>query len=152
MKKRQLILAILTVLGGGLFSQSNKIIYEPLISENTITTETIQDGIGATETLAVGKSPTSHQVTPTGAFTYNVPIRIPKGTHGMEPNVSLVYNSQGGNGIVGFGWGISGLSAIGRVNKTHFHEGKVTNVLLNVNDPYSWNGNRLIPLEGGANG
>jgi len=43
---------------------------------------------------------------------------------GFQPNISLSYNSQAGNGVVGMGWSISGLSSIERVNKNMFFDGK----------------------------
>lgn len=47
----------------------------------------------------VGATPGSHQVTPSGAFTYTIPIAVPPGVAGIEPKLSLAYNSQGGNGL-----------------------------------------------------
>lgn len=40
------------------------------------------------------------------------PIVIPSGRRGMQPNLSIGYNSKRGNGWMGEGWDISGLSAI----------------------------------------
>jgi hypothetical protein len=47
------------------------------------------------------------------------------GTKGVQPNISLVYNSQGGVGVMGKGWNISGLLAITRSGKTFFHDDRV---------------------------
>jgi hypothetical protein len=62
-------------------------------------------------------------VSPTGAATYTIPIFTPPGTAGMQPNISIVYNSQGGNGLLGIGWDIAGLSAIMKTPKTIYHDG-----------------------------
>lgn len=121
---------------------SQQITYETLIDEEAIMGREID------QELVVGKTPSSHSVSPTGAFTYNVPIRIPKGTNGMEPQVSLAYNSQGGNGLLGYGWSIAGLSAISRVNRTHYHEGKAENATLDFSDPMAIDGNRLVLEQG----
>src|SRR5437660_1031063 len=40
-------------------------------------------------------------VSPDGSFSYSVQIRVPAGVRGMQPNLSLTYNSRLGNGLVG---------------------------------------------------
>jgi hypothetical protein len=62
-------------------------------------------------------------VSPTGASTYTVPIAMPPAVAGIAPNLSLVYNSQGGDGIAGQGWEIGGLSVIHRCPKTKAVDG-----------------------------
>src|SRR5215510_14463062 len=47
---------------------------------------------------AVGYLPGSWSVTPTGAFTYTIPVDVPDGRAGVQPRLSLVYNSGAGNG------------------------------------------------------
>jgi hypothetical protein len=39
---------------------------------------------------------------------------VPPGRAGIQPNLSLEYASGGGNGFVGVGWGLAGLSRISR--------------------------------------
>ena len=39
-----------------------------------------------------------------GDASLNYPIEIPPGRNGMQPNVSIVYNSSGGDGLAGYGW------------------------------------------------
>ena len=55
-------------------------------------------------------------VNPDGSFSHGIAIEIPPGTAGMQPSVSLGYNSNGGNGIVGKGWSVSGFATISRVD------------------------------------
>lgn len=43
----------------------------------------------------------------TGSFLYRYPIDIPPGTAGVQPALSLTYNSSAGNGWVGVGWDFS---------------------------------------------
>lgn len=110
--------------------------------------------------LSVGKTPYSYGVSSTGAATYNVPIVIPPGTMGMVPKLSIVYNSQGGEGLLGYGWNLAGLSCISRLGKTPYHNFSSTypdqtqGVTLTNSDWFALDGNRLITTSGtnGANG
>jgi YD repeat-containing protein len=54
----------------------------------------------------------------TGALTQNIKLDIPPGRSGLQPDLSLQYNSQRTeDGIVGYGWSIS-IPHIERLNKT----------------------------------
>jgi RHS repeat-associated protein len=95
--------------------------------------------------FAIGTISGTPNLTQTGAFTYQIPIALSPGTAGMAPSLSLVYSSQGGNGLCGLGWNIAGLSAITRAPSTMYHDGFVDGVNFNN---YKWNysldGQRLI--------
>jgi Salmonella virulence plasmid 65kDa B protein len=54
----------------------------------------------------------------TGAFTQQIPLDIPPGRNGVQPDVTLDYNSQRTkDSIVGYGWALS-VPYIERENKT----------------------------------
>lgn len=89
------------------------------------------------------------QVQPTGAATYKLPILVPPGTAGMQPNLSLNYSSGAGNGIAGMGWSIDGLSAISRCNKTPLQDGEWRGIDYTDNDAYCLDGQRLIHIGSG---
>ncbi|MDR7209615.1 FG-GAP-like repeat-containing protein [Flavobacterium piscis] len=89
-----------------------------------------------------------------GAASYNIPIMVPPGINGTVPQVSLVYSSQGANGLAGYGWNIAGLSAIRRIPSTKFHDGEIDAVDLDNLDRFALDGQRLILTSGtsGADG
>ncbi|HBG69914.1 MAG: hypothetical protein A2W93_14980 [Bacteroidetes bacterium GWF2_43_63] len=43
----------------------------------------------------------------TGTANLSYPIQIPAGRQGMQPQLSLSYNNEGGNGILGVGWNLA---------------------------------------------
>ncbi len=92
----------------------------------------------------VGNISGSFDVSPSGAATYNIPIECPAGINDMQPNISLVYDSQTGNGLAGWGWNISGLSMISRVPKTYYHDNDHSSIIWNNSSPYALDGNRLF--------
>jgi RHS repeat-associated protein len=86
-----------------------------------------------------------------GAASYTIPIVVPPGTSGAVPSIAVSYNSQATNGNVGYGWNISGLSAITRVPKNFYNDGQVKGIKYTADDDYSLDGNRLV-LQSGVNG
>lgn len=54
------------------------------------------------------------QAGPDGSFNHSVEIKLPPGTNGLAPHLSLDYNSNAGNGIAGLGWQLGGLPVITR--------------------------------------
>ena len=71
---------------------------------------------------AVGEIPIEAGVSPTGARTYQIPIVTAAGFK-LTPSIALGYNSQAGEGWVGYGWDIQGLSTISLINKNVYYHG-----------------------------
>ncbi len=95
-------------------------------------------------TLPVGTVQGSAGVSSMGAATYTIPIEVVPGTHGVQPELSVVYNSMTRCGILGEKCDLAGISAIGRVGKTLFHDNDITSVNLTFQDRFSLDGNRLV--------
>ncbi len=87
-----------------------------------------------------------------GAATYIVPIELPPGTNGVAPNLSLTYNSHHGNGYVGMGWALNGISAITRcsytVNQDSSTEFRRVGVTLTEADHFCLDGIKLVAVQG----
>ena len=66
----------------------------------------------------VGTLAGSFRVDESGGATYAVPLTLPPGRAGVTPPLGLQYNSQGGDGSIGRGWSLSGLSNITRCRRT----------------------------------
>ncbi|MBP0018799.1 MAG: pre-peptidase C-terminal domain-containing protein [Cyanobacteria bacterium SBLK] len=89
-----------------------------------------------------------------GGANYTIPIEVPPGINGVQPNISLVYNSQQGNGLLGMGWELAGLSAIERCGKIIDTDGVKGGINFDSNDRFCFDGQRLMAVSGsyGANG
>ncbi len=83
-----------------------------------------------------------------GTMHYSIEILTPPGIAGVEPKLSFEYNQNGGNGIMGKGWSIGGLSAISRCGSTVAQDKKNRGVRFNKEDNYCLNGQRLIAVQG----
>ncbi len=105
-------------------------------------------------TKPIGEIDGSAAATASGGVSYSIPIFTSPGTNGVQPAIALVYNSQGLTGIAGFGWNISGLSAISRTGKNKYHNGIVQPVTYTTDDAFLLDGMRLNAISGanGANG
>jgi len=109
------------------------------------------DSLG--KSYAVGAMDGSASVSPTGAVSYEIPIKLPPGTGGMTPQLSIEYSSQGSDGLLGVGFLVSGLSTISRSPNT-LKDGRISPINLDDYDKFSLDGNRLVCISGsyGANG
>ncbi|MEN2436559.1 SpvB/TcaC N-terminal domain-containing protein [Weeksellaceae bacterium A-14] len=134
-----------------LWNAQNNSIEVPLLYSTSGYEEKSTSGTGA-----ASKSTTSDVLIPTvngemnvndsGALIYNIPIEVLKGINGFQPNLSLSYNSQSGNGLAGWGWNITGVSVISKGGKSKSVDGITQGPQFNDNDPFYLDGQRLIKL------
>lgn len=103
-------------------------------------------GVFATASnLVVGDYNASAGVSPSGAASFSMPIECPKGVNGMEPKISLNYNSQSGYGNAGYGWNVAATSVITKALATPYYNGKCMPINGDYQEEYlSLDGQRLI--------
>ena len=137
MKKSLLIINLLIVIG---------------LNSQNYTKNTAGQPTGSSQEVGITSGQLS--VSLTGGATYQIPFAVPPGINGIVPQLSLAYNSQGRNGIAGYGWNLSGISAITRIPTTKFHDGFIDGVDFDSNDRFALDGQRLILKSGvyGGNG
>ncbi|WP_202763198.1 FG-GAP-like repeat-containing protein, partial [Bathymodiolus thermophilus thioautotrophic gill symbiont] len=98
-------------------------------------------------TALVGNTAGSFSVNQ-GTANYAIPITVPPGIAGMKPELSINYNSNMGNGQLGVGFSLGGLSTIHRCTKTIVTDGVKGGVNYDDHDKYCLNGQRLIVISG----
>jgi RHS repeat-associated protein len=107
--------ANLTLPGEGSAARSFTVVSVPGLAHETpvevpSTVSPASDGVGATAG--------TFRVDETGAATYSIPLAVVPGRAGVAPEMALAYSSQGGMGVMGRGWSITGASAITRCRQT----------------------------------
>src|SRR5229473_2241307 len=103
-------------------------------------------------TTPVGATPGSFAVNQNGGATYTIPITAPPGTAGMVPNLTLTYDKQVQNDLLGVGWSVRGLSLIQRCGRTIALDGIKGGVNYDTNDRFCLDGQRLIAINNGVYG
>ncbi|MDQ1806478.1 SpvB/TcaC N-terminal domain-containing protein, partial [Chryseobacterium sp. CKR4-1] len=88
------------------------------------------------------------EVNGAGQLQFTLPITLPPGVKSVAPQVNLVYTSGVANSIAGYGWTLSGITAISRMGKIIEKDGEVKGIQLDYSDYYSFNGQRLILKSG----
>lgn len=103
----------------------------------------------------VGTIEGTFSVNPNGSANYSIPIEVPPGTNGVDPDLAISYSSQGQNGYLGQGFGLSGISAISRCSyiknydQANFQRIGVT---FTATDHFCLDGDELIVTNGGTYG
>ncbi len=96
------------------------------------------------DNITSGNVPGAFRLGADGSASYSVAIKAPPGRAGLEPALSLSYNSNAGNGPLGVGWSLGGLSEIRRCNKTVASDGQAVAVRYDDTDRFCLNGDYLI--------
>jgi hypothetical protein len=126
---------------GSMYYPSEEIKYVPIVESATINSRPNLN-------LPVGSIDGNFSVSLSGSATYNIPINIPQGTNGIQPNISLAYSSQGKNGIAGMGWNLIGFSAITRTGTNKYQDGVIDRFHFVNTDKLQLDGNRLVLVPG----
>lgn len=105
----------------------------------------------------VGMSPGAFSVDQTGQAYYEYPIFAGVGTAGVAPKISLRYSSASGNGHVGVGWAISGVTVISRCRETEESRDGIDSITpkpitYGDEDKFCLNGERLFVSNDGTYG
>jgi len=94
--------------------------------------------------VLVGQLSGDANVDNTGAASYNLSLTVPPGTAGVQPTLGIAYNSRAGNGAMGVGFSLSGVSSIARMAPNREYEGFVGGVEFNDDDRLVLDGQRLL--------
>jgi YD repeat-containing protein len=111
--------------------------YSPVIDPSSYSINT---------SLAVVKTP--GELTVSGMAGYTLPVSLPKGINGLQPELNLSYASTFIDGMLGIGWDLGGLSSISRVNQNLYFDGQSNPIKGNLTDKYALDGNRMILISG----
>lgn len=142
----------------GLYLQGTTAANQNYLSQNVSVAgvSVAQHNIGSSAPVTPGTAPGAisgeFTVDPSGAASYRIPIAVPPGVAGTDPEIALVYSSRGSNGLVGVGFDIAGLSAITRCPTTHELDGFNDGVDFDGNDRFCLDGQRLVVMNAAAYG
>ena len=97
-------------------------------------------GGGALRGIGEKFSPDLH----TGTGNFTVPIALPPGRNGLQPQLTFVYSSGNGNGAYGLGWnlGVPGVSRKTSKGIPRYDDSQDVFILSGAED--------LVPVPGGA--
>lgn len=96
----------------------------------------------------VGTLPGSLDVDALGSANYRMPLWIPPGRAGVQPNLAIAYNSNARDGFLGIGWSLQATSEIYRCVHTLATEGQVKAISYDLTDSICLDGQKLIGIDG----
>ncbi|MFZ0599124.1 MAG: SpvB/TcaC N-terminal domain-containing protein, partial [Flavobacterium sp.] len=136
--------------GNAAYNKVVETVNENLTGKSSLTARPIATNTSPSGTSTeVGVTEGALNVSLNGSASYTIPILVPPGINGVEPQISINYNSQRGlGGTAAKGWDIGGVSSITRIPATKFHDGKIDPVDFNSWDRFALDGQRLIVKNG----
>jgi RHS repeat-associated protein len=96
----------------------------------------------------IGALPGGFEVGSDGSASYTVPLDVVPGRLGMEPRLAIGYGSNGGNGPLGVGFSLGGLSAIARCGQNLADNGVPWGVTMSYLDRFCLDGKQLVQVKG----
>lgn len=139
MRKIYLLILLIVLTLGSINAQN--------VTYQTLHTGSTFDNRAINESLPVGSVSGTADVS-SGAASYSIPIAIAPGSNGITPSVSVNYFSMGGNGVLGQGWNIGGLSEITRSTRNMYFDNETNPIVMTNNDRFVLDGARLISKSG----
>lgn len=127
-----------TYLGNVNFVSGSTMLSQEVLPTNTILPTDNSGGVSAAPSagqFAVGAD---------GSATYAYPIWVPEGRRGIQPRLSITYNSRRDNGMLGVGWSLQGLSVIARCKRDMARDGLNAPVQFSDSDVFCMDGQRLV--------
>ncbi len=106
-------------------------------------------GVSVAGTVSPGAIASELHVDEQGSLIYRIAIAVAPGVRGHAPNLALVYDSQGGDGVVGKGWRLEGHSFIHRCPATLAVDGIHRGVWFDREDALCLDGGKLQVLGSG---
>jgi len=127
----------------------------PSTRSDALTTRVLLKGAVVATEASAGKIPDtlrgSTKVTHNGSFQYSVPIWVPPGRAGMQPQLALNYDSAASDGLVGRGWILQATSAITRCGLPgDMRPGGPFRIGWDANDVLCMDGQILVPMKAGT--
>jgi hypothetical protein len=100
-------------------------------------------------TVSIGKTEGEFAVSATGAATYRIPLEVPPGRQGMQPELAIVYDSHQKEGQLGVGFRLTGVgSSIHRCPKNPSRDGVLSPISWSMNDALCVDGEGLVLKSG----
>ncbi|AUX47303.1 uncharacterized protein SOCE26_088210 [Sorangium cellulosum] len=106
----------------------------------------LPDDLPRSETAAAGAIDGSFSVSSTGEATYTMLLSVPPGRVGMQPELAVSYDSSGGEGVLGMGFSVTGLSAVARCPRTVAQDDEIRAVRYDEDDALCLDGRRLVEV------